>query len=437
MADRRGIMALFLVLGLPLSVESTVSAQTLSSATQTPVTVAVTKVTRGPIRAWISAEGTALAVRREILHFDRAGKVVEIGRDSEGLPLREGSSVQGPANGKPGQLIGQLDERDLREQVAAQVAQAEAARQRVEGARSAISEARSALAHAEQQLARARDLVAKGIAPRKQLDEAENDQRQAKARVQRAETDMAASQAEANAAQSQIAQARIRTEQSTLRAPFDGIIGFMNLAVGDYVSPLPPGLQDMGQLMRMAAAVVIDPTAYEVVVEIPSFQGMSLRRGMQAQIAWGGMNFFDVADKTAAAGGKTPSLPIANAEVYAVAPTIAPDSRAVRVRLRTIDGAGYLLDGLYVSVRILADERHDVIRVPVEAPRYDAGLGYVFVVDGKAGTAHRRSIKYGLTDGGMIQVRDGLEPGETVVVAGQDRLSDGALVHIATADGGS
>jgi RND family efflux transporter MFP subunit len=332
-------------------------------------------------------------------------------------------------------LVGRLDERDLGEQVTSQVAQTEAARQRAEGARSAINEARSALAHAEQQLTRARDLVSKGIAPRKQLDDAENDQRQTKARVQRAETDMAAAQAEVNAAQSQITQARIRMEQSTLRAPFDGIIGFMNLAVGDYASPLPAGLQDMGQLMRMAAAVVIDPTAYEVVVEIPSFQGMSLRRGMQAQIAWGGTNLFDIADRMA--GDKAPSLPIAQAEVYAVAPTIAPDSRAVRVRLRTSEGAGHLLDGLYVAVRILADERADVVRVPVEAPRYEAGEGYVFVIDGKAGTAHRRIIKYGLADGGMIQVREGLEPGETVVVAGQERLADGALVHVAGKDSGS
>lgn len=430
MVGRQFLTAAFLVLGLPLALDSTAA-----RAQTAPVTVAVTEVVRGPIRAWILAEGTALAVRREILHFDRAGKVVEIGLDAESQPLREGSTVKGPANGKPGQLIGRLDERDLGEQVASQVAQTEAARQRAEGARSAINEARSALAHAEQQLARARDLVSKGIAPRKQLDDAENDQRQAKARVQRAETDMAASQAEVNAAQSQIAQARIRMEQSSLRAPFDGIIGFMNLAVGDYASPLPAGVQDMGQLMRMAAAVVIDPTAYEVVVEIPSFQGMSLRRGMRAQIAWGGTNLFDIADKMA--GDRASSLPIARAEVYAVAPTIAPDSRAVRVRLRTLEGAGHLLDGLYVAVRILADERADVVRVPVEAPRYEAGEGYVFVIDGKAGTAHRRIIKYGLADGGMIQIREGLEPGETVVVAGQERLVDGAAVHVTATGSGS
>lgn len=425
---RKAIAAAVLALSLPLSL-AVAAAQEAPRRASEPVTVAVTEVTRGPIRAWISTEGTALSVRREILHFDRSGKVVEIGRDADGQPLREGSKVAGPRDGKPGQLIGRLDDRDLGEQVAAQVAQAEAARQRVEGTRSAINEARAALAYSEQQLARVRDLVGKGIAPRRQLDDAENEQRQAKARLQRAETDMAAAQAEANAARSQIVQARLRMEQGILNAPFDGIIGFMNLAVGDYVSPLPAGVQDMGQLMRQAAAVIIDPTAYEVVVEIPSFQGMSLKRGMEAEITWGGMNLFDAADGAA--------LPIARAEVYAVAPAIAPDSRAVRVRLRTVDGAGHLLDGLYVAARILADERADVVRVPIEAPRYEAGEGYVFVVDSKAGTAHRRPIKYGLTDGGMIQIREGLEPGETVVVAGQERLADGTPVRIADKGGAS
>jgi multidrug efflux pump subunit AcrA (membrane-fusion protein) len=107
------------------------------------------------------------------------------------------------------------------------------------------------------------------------------------------------------------------------------------------------------------------------------------------------------------------------------------------VRLRTLDGAAYLLDGLYVAARILADERADVVRVPIEAPRYQAGEGYVFVIDRKAGTAHRRAIKFGLADGGMLQVQEGLAAGETVVVAGQERLTDGTRVHVVAQGSGS
>lgn len=67
------------------------------------INVSVTEVDRGPIRAWIRTEGTARAVRREILQFGRSGKVIEIGVDDDGEALREGSVVYGPSDGKAGQ----------------------------------------------------------------------------------------------------------------------------------------------------------------------------------------------------------------------------------------------------------------------------------------------------------------------------------------------
>jgi RND family efflux transporter MFP subunit len=389
-----------------------------------PVRVAVAEATRGPVRAWLRTEGTARSVQREILHFGQAGKVVEIGLDADGEPLREGSPVVGPRPGKAGQFISRIDARDVGQQVSQQMSQAEAARQRVRGARSAIAQATSAVAHAEQQLARTRELSAKGIVPRKQLDEAEGNADQARARLQGAQSDLAAAQAEASVAESETEQARIRGEQYVLRAPFDGVISFLNVSVGDFVAPLPAGSADNAQLMRLAAAVVIDPSAYEVVAEIPSIYGLGLRRGMTAEIAWAGMGVFEAPDSSPD-GGRPP---VVKAEVFAVAPAIAPDSRTIRIRLRTVEPASSLRDGLYVAARVLAAERREVIRIPVEASRHEAGVSFVYVVDRAKGVAERRVIKRGLADGRHEEIIEGLAAGEIVVVAGQERLSDGTPV---------
>lgn len=420
-----------------LSVATT--AQAADSASPAPaqmppaVNVAVTKVTTGPIRSWVYAEGTARAVRREMLGFGRSGKVVQIGVDANDDPLREGSYVVGPHDGKPGQMIARLDTRNQSQKVAVQTSQARAAQQRAESARSVVTQARAALAQAEKALARTRQLVTKGWAPRKQLDEAEGKQTEAAAKLESARSDLAAAEADAKAAQSETAQARINSEEYEVRAPFDGVIGFMNVAVGDYASPLPTNETDTARLLRMAAAVVIDPSAYEILVDIPSFQSLSIERGMEAQVAWGGMNLFEgLDDPSKTPPGGTTNMPIAKAVVYAVAPAIAPDSRTVRVRLRTVENAGRLLDGLYVSVRILAAERKDVVQTRLDAARYENGQAYVFVVDQDKGIVHRRDVRLGLSEGQKVEVLDGLKPGDAVVVSGQERLVDGAPVKIVT-----
>ncbi len=411
---------LLAVLALPIST----AAEQPAAPGIAPVRVAVAEAARGTVRAWLRTEGTARSVQREILHFGQAGKVVEIGVDAEGEPLREGSPVVGPRPGKPGQFIARIDARDVGQQVSQQMSQAEAARQRVRGARSALAQATSALTQAEQQLVRARELSAKGIIPRKQLDEAEGNAEQTRARLQRAQSDLAAAQAEANVAESETEQARIRGEQYVLRAPFDGVVSFLNISVGDFVAPLAAGQADNAQLMRLAAAVVIDPSAYEVIAEIPTIYGLSLHRGMTAEIAWAGMGVFETVDS--APGNGAP--PIVKAEVFAVAPAIAPDSRTIRIRLRTVEPASSLRDGLYVAARILAAERRDVVRIPIEAPRHEAGVSYVYVVDPAKGVAHRRVITRGMGGGHYEEVVGGLEAGEIVVVAGQERLSDGTPV---------
>lgn len=403
-----------------------------------PVSVAVAEASRGTIRVWMPAEGTAQAVRREILHFGRSGRVVELGQEADGGRLREGSTVTGPRNGEPGQLIARLDQRDQTEQTAAQLAQEEAARKRVEAARGSVQEARAQLAQAEQALARTRDLASKGIVPRKQLDDAEGARATAQAQVTRALGSLAAAEAEAEAAQSQTAEVRLRMEQSELRAPFDGLISFMNVTAGDYVSPLPAGGLEPGQLMRRAAAVVIDPSEYEILVEVPSYQGLALKRGLDAQVAWGGAGLFAEIDRADAAAGAAATgagaadavarLPVARAEVFAVAPAIAPDSRTIRLRLRTTDGAEHMRDGLYVSARIMVAERPDVVRVPVQAVRFEGGAAYVFVVED--GVARRKPVTQGVGDFVLTEIADGLSGGETVVVAGQEQLTDGAPVRV-------
>ncbi|MGB1028022.1 MAG: hypothetical protein ACPGYL_15810, partial [Rhodospirillaceae bacterium] len=157
-----------------------------------PVSVTVAKVQTKTMQSWTNTEGTAQASRREIMHFGRSGKVVEIGQDSDGLAIREGSAVKGPSGSDPGTLIARLDERSEARQVDQQLAQAKAARQRVTAAQSNVDIARSGITTAQDALARTQQLVQTGAAPRKQLGEDEKALTDAQADLERTLADLAA-----------------------------------------------------------------------------------------------------------------------------------------------------------------------------------------------------------------------------------------------------
>jgi membrane fusion protein (multidrug efflux system) len=61
----------------------------------------------------------------------------------------------------------------------------------------------------------------------------------------------------------------------------------------------------------------------------------------------------------------------------------------------------------------------------------DAVTNHVFVADG--GRAVRRPVTLGVRSTGFVEVTTGLAAGEQVVIGGQDRLQDGALVRAVTA----
>ena len=87
-----------------------------------------------------------------------------------------------------------------------------------------------------------------------------------------------------------------------------------------------------------------------------------------------------------------------------------------------------LWPGLSVSTRLLAQTIKDAIVVPVDAVQRGPNGLYAYVVD-PGDKARIQNVKVGQESNGLSLIEDGLKPGETVVVAGQSRLSDGALVQ--------
>jgi multidrug efflux pump subunit AcrA (membrane-fusion protein) len=71
------------------------------------------------------------------------------------------------------------------------------------------------------------------------------------------------------------------------------------------------------------------------------------------------------------------------------------------------------------------------VLVPASAIVHEGAETAVFVASG--GKAHRRPVVTGLADEEHVEVKSGLEAGESVIVRGQSGLPDGAAISIAKA----
>ncbi len=396
-----------------------------------PLAVTVAKAEKTELTYYVRAEGVARARRREILEFNRSGRVAHVGTDADGDPLREGSKVSGPdadGDGK-GTLIAALAGGDLAQTVAARKADREAARERVQAAEAGVQNARDRLATARKKLKRVKKLVDEGTMPKKRLEAARGEANTARDKVNEARSNKKAAKADAEAAAARYRSVLTRLEEGTLRAPFDGIIALRNVSRGEHVTPLPGGLSE-AQRLRRAPAVVIDPGSFEIVARVPWSRAARLKRGQKALVAWAGMGLFRKVDARRANGRSLDGLPVARARVWAVAPAVLPDTRTVRVRLRTRESTPDLRDGVFVTARVATHSRSGVLAVPRGAVRQQDGKAYVYVVDRDAGVAHRRQVRVGRPTPRRVPVKNGLKAGETVVVRGQGHVADGMPVDI-------
>jgi RND family efflux transporter MFP subunit len=113
-----------------------------------------------------------------------------------------------------------------------------------------------------------------------------------------------------------------------------------------------------------------------------------------------------------------------------------PQNRTVEVWANFANGSGRLRAGDAVQFVVSSQSVTDAVVVPAAAVQLEAANadeGIVMTVDSES-VAHETKVKVGLKSGGKIQILEGLEGGETVVIEGNYSLPDGTKVEIAKED---
>jgi len=213
--------------------------------------------------------------------------------------------------------------------------------------------------------------------------------------------DEAISRLEVARANTALTQARL--ERTRIRAPFDGIVGIRKVNVGDYV-------REGDALINIEDIAVL-----KLDFRLPERYLARLRPGQELEVT------SDV----------VPNV-IFPAEVEAIDPLVDAEGRAVLLRARLANDEGRLRPGVFARVRLIVERRDNVMLIPEAALIPMPGqTQHVFrVVDG---VAHQVGVKIGMRRAAEIEIVEGLEPGDTVVAAGQFKLRDGTPVKVAGA----
>jgi membrane fusion protein (multidrug efflux system) len=392
--------------------------------------IVVTYIESGKTVVFVeTAERRDVPIVVELPARTEAAATVEIRANVEGrltdMSFHEGNMV------KKGQVLFRIDPR----RCAAALQLARAAVEKAEGdldmakeqqhlvnAQAALRQAEANLLRANQDAERMKPLAARRAIPERDLDSAIAAQSSALAAVEDARATVQTTavsdrvglrQAQASLAAAIAARqnAELDFEETTIRAPIDGLIGRAEVSVGNYVG--------RGESSSLATISPLDPIDVGFSIPEPLYLRTYLRvdRGAMAHLE------FTLADNS----------------TYPFRGRYTNIGRAMDAKTATIlieaqfpNPTGILVPGMSGRIRMPIETRADAVLVPEQAVLDVHGAKTVYLVTPE----HKVVIRGVETEGsyaGKAVVTRGLLGGETVVVEEMTRLQPGQRVTIRTA----
>jgi RND family efflux transporter MFP subunit len=262
-----------------------------------------------------------------------------------------------------------------------------------------VMNARASLEWAEAEFGRIRSLL-----DQKVVSQSEFDQRRTQVEAARQQYLVAQNTAEQSYRSLQAARARVSVSRkalsdTTVRAPFSGIVAERLVSVGDYVT----------RGTRVVTVVRIDPMRVELTV--PE-QAVSLVHAGQPVRLTVDAYPDDVFDAT----------------IRFVSPSLRADQRALTVEAIAPNGDGRLKPGLFATASIQQPHSAPALLVPVTSVETVSGTSRVYVI--KDAKVEERVVTLGERVRDQIELTSGVSAGEIVAAEPNGRLSDGATVRV-------
>ncbi len=230
---------------------------------------------------------------------------------------------------------------------------------------------------ARQSLARTRELLGQKASSQAELERAEATMRSNEAQLERL---------------------KVRLDRTLVRAPFAGVVGQRFVSLGDYVT----------SDTRLASLQTVSPQ--RASFQVPERYAEQLKVGQQ------------VSFRVASLPGRQ-----FTGKVDFIDPVVQLPGRTIMVKAQVPNPRRELQAGMFIEARLATDIRPNAVVIPEDAVLPLQGSNFVWVVNG--GKATRRQVELGVRTPGFVEVKNGVENAEQVVVGGQERLAEGAPVQ--------
>lgn len=252
--------------------------------------------------------------------------------------------------------------------------------------------AEAAFKIAQQNFDRVRRLRKEGVASESDFDSAQ-------AAFDQADADL-------KAAKGTEAVARLNVQRSRVLAPFDGAIAQRVVGRGDFVKVGSPLFE------------VVNDSVLKFIFQVPERYASYVQKKLPVQFS------VDNYPGEVFTGG-----------VYLISPEITQASRAFNVGALVTNTNFRLKANTFGRGSLVVERAVPTPVVPVDAIISFAGVTKIFVVEDSV--ARGRTVKVGRIQQGVQEILEGVKQGETVVVSGQTKLSDGLAVVLRDASGQS
>jgi membrane fusion protein (multidrug efflux system) len=328
-----------------------------------PTQITITKVTRADVSRMLQLSGSVAAVPNR----DVKVSALVPGRVAE-LTVAEGDRVSA------GQSIAKIDDHSFRDQIA----QAEAGE----------ATAQANVENAKLNLARNEDLVNRGIAARKDLEDAR--------------TESSVTAAALKQAQATLSTARLQLSRTEIHSPIAGTVVKRFVSGGEQV----------------------DGTAAAPIVEVANLAEVELNANVPASDITRMKEGQSVRLTSASLPGKT-----FNGQIVGVSFAVDPTSNAGLVRIRIPNAGGELRLGMFLGAQVPVETHVKALTVPPGAIyRGEDGTARVFVVQGD--TANVAPVTLGIETPDRAEVLSGVKEDDTIILTGGYGLTDKAKVTL-------
>jgi len=284
------------------------------------------------------------------------------------VKVAEGDRVQS------GQLVAQIDDRPIRDQL-----------QQVEAA---AAQARANLENAKLTLARNENLFARGIAARKELDDARTQESVAAAALRQTEAALSL--------------ARLQLARTEVKSPLSGTVVKRFVSVGEQVDGT--AAQPIIEIANLAEV--------ELIANVPANFLAQLRPNRPLSLA------------SDAFPGKT-----FTGRVVAIPAAVDPATNAGQIRIRIANAAGLLRLGMFLSAQVPIETHAGALVVPPQAIyRDEHGHPHVHNVNGDEAAAVE--VALGIETPDKVELLSGVQAGDTVILSGGYGLGEKAKVKV-------